>query len=295
MRLRHVFLPALLMGILLTPASITSASGQTPAPAPKPAVPAAPKPASPVAPKPAIAPKPAVPGAAAVKPAAPKPATAPATGARPAPRPVAKTAAAAAPKEMTDEQKTIYALGLSIARSLKTFSLSPAEMDVVKQALTDSAANKPAVELETWGPKIQGLSESRAALVTVKEKEASNAYCAKAATEPGAKKTASGLVYKELTPGTGASPVASDTVKVHYRGTLIDGTEFDSSYKRNEPATFPLGNVIKGWTEGVQLMKVGGKSILICPSDIAYGDQGRPSIPGGAALIFEIELLEIVK
>jgi FKBP-type peptidyl-prolyl cis-trans isomerase FkpA len=82
-------------------------------------------------------------------------------------------------------------------------------------------------------------------------------------------------------------------VKVHYRGTLIDGTEFDSSYKRNEPAEFPLSNVIPGWTEGVQLMKVGGKARLICPSDLAYGDQGRPSIPGGATLIFEIELLEI--
>ena len=196
---------------------------------------------------------------------------------------------------MTDEQKTIYALGLSISRSLKSFSLSDAELAIVTQALHDAAANKPAVELDTWGPKIQGLAEARAAVVSQKEKGASAAYLAKAATEPGAQKTATGLIYKELTPGTGASPVASDTVKVHYRGTLVDGTEFDSSYKRNEPATFPLGNVIKGWTEGVQLMKVGGKAILICPSDIAYGDQGRPSIPGGATLIFEIELLEIVK
>ncbi len=196
---------------------------------------------------------------------------------------------------MTDEQKTIYALGLSISRSLKSFSLSDAELAIVTQALHDAAANKPAVELDTWGPKIQGLAEARAAVVSQKEKGASAAYLAKAATEPGAQKTATGLIYKELTPGMGASPVASDTVKVHYRGTLVDGTEFDSSYKRNEPATFPLGNVIKGWTEGVQLMKVGGKAILICPSDLAYGDQGRPSIPGGATLIFEIELLEIVK
>jgi FKBP-type peptidyl-prolyl cis-trans isomerase FkpA len=82
-------------------------------------------------------------------------------------------------------------------------------------------------------------------------------------------------------------------VKVHYRGTLIDGTEFDSSYKRNAPATFPLGGVIRCWTEGVQLMKVGGKATLVCPSDLAYGDGGRPSIPGGATLVFEIELLEI--
>ncbi len=196
---------------------------------------------------------------------------------------------------MTDEQKTIYSLGLSISRSLKSFSLSTEELELVKQALSDANAGKPAVDIDTWGPKIQGLAEARAVIVAKKEKEASTAYLTKAAAEPGAKKTATGLVYKELTPGTGPSPVASDTVKVHYRGTLVDGTEFDSSYKRNEPATFPLGNVIKGWTEGVQLMKVGGKSILICPSDLAYGDQGRPSIPGGATLIFEIELLEIVK
>ena len=143
-----------------------------------------------------------------------------------------------------------------------------------------------------WGPKIQGLADARAALVLKREREAA-AYLASAALKPGAIKTASGLIYQEVTPGTGASPTASDTVKVHYRGTLIDGTEFDSSYKRNESAQFPLSGVIRGWTEGVQLMKVGGKARLICPSDLAYGDQGRPSIPGGATLIFEIELLEI--
>jgi FKBP-type peptidyl-prolyl cis-trans isomerase FkpA len=101
------------------------------------------------------------------------------------------------------------------------------------------------------------------------------------------------MVYKELKPGTGPHPKPTDTVKVHYRGTLVDGTEFDSSYKRNEPAQFALNGVIKCWTEGVQRMQVGGKAQLVCPSDLAYGDQGRPSIPGGAALIFEIELLDI--
>ena len=195
---------------------------------------------------------------------------------------------------MTDEEKTIYALGLSVSRSLKPFALSPAELDIVKRALTDADAGKPAVDIEVWGPKIQGLANVRGTIVAQREKDAAAAFLAKAAAEPGAIKTTSGLVYKELTAGTGASPTAADTVKVHYRGTLIDGTEFDSSYKRNEPAQFPLNGVIKGWTEGVQLMKVGGKSRLICPSDLAYGDQGRPpQIPGGATLIFEIELLEI--
>jgi FKBP-type peptidyl-prolyl cis-trans isomerase FkpA len=102
------------------------------------------------------------------------------------------------------------------------------------------------------------------------------------------------LIYRELKPGTGPSPVATDTVSVQYRGTLTDGTEFDSSYKGSEPAKFPLNRVIPCWTEGVQKMKVGGKSKLVCPSNIAYGPQGHPpEIPGGATLVFEIELVGI--
>jgi len=122
----------------------------------------------------------------------------------------------------------------------------------------------------------------------------SQGYLEKAAAVPGAIRTESGLVYRELKAGTGPSPKATDEVKVHYRGTLVDGTEFDSSYKRNEPATFPLYQVIPCWTEGLQKMKVGGKAQLVCPSSIAYGDRGSPpEIPGGATLIFEIELLGI--
>lgn len=192
---------------------------------------------------------------------------------------------------MTDEEKTIYAIGLSIARSLSPLDLSPDELDVLKRALTDAAAGKPAVKLEEWGPKIQSLTQSRS---LDKQKAASKAYLDKAAVEPGALKAESGLIYREVTPGTGASPKAADTVKVNYRGTLIDGTEFDSSYRRNEPATFPLNGVIPCWTEGMQKMRAGGKAVLVCPSDLAYGDQGRPSIPGGATLIFEIELLDVV-
>jgi FKBP-type peptidyl-prolyl cis-trans isomerase FkpA len=120
------------------------------------------------------------------------------------------------------------------------------------------------------------------------------AFLDKAAAEPGATRTASGLVYRELTAGTGPSPKASDTVTVNYRGTLVDGTEFDSSYARHQPLQFPLSQVIPCWTEGVQKMKVGGKSRLVCPASIAYGDQGSPpTIPGGATLVFEVELLGI--
>lgn len=115
-----------------------------------------------------------------------------------------------------------------------------------------------------------------------------------AAAEAGAEVTASGLVYRSLKPGDGKSPAATDTVRVHYRGTFPDGKEFDSSYKRNEPAEFPLNRVIKCWTEGVQKMKVGGKAKLTCPSAIAYGERGAGGvIPPNAVLQFEVELLGV--
>jgi len=125
---------------------------------------------------------------------------------------------------------------------------------------------------------------------------AQTGLAAAAAKEKGAVVTPSGLVYRALREGSGASPSAADTVKVHYRGTLADGTEFDSSYKRNAPAQFPLGGVIPCWTEGVQRMKVGGKAQLVCPAAIAYGARGAGGvIPPNATLKFEIELLEIAK
>jgi FKBP-type peptidyl-prolyl cis-trans isomerase FkpA len=195
----------------------------------------------------------------------------------------------------TDEQKTIYAAGLVMARQLGELDLTPAELEIVKRALSDAAAGKPAITLEEWGPKIQGLVKARSAKVAQREKSNAAAFVAKAAAEPGVVKTPSGLLYKEMTAGPGASPKATDTVKVNYRGTFTNGKEFDSSYKRNEPAQFPLNGVIKCWTEGVQKMKVGGKAQLVCPSEIAYGDQGRGEIPGGATLVFQIELLDIVK
>jgi FKBP-type peptidyl-prolyl cis-trans isomerase FkpA len=193
----------------------------------------------------------------------------------------------------TDDEKIIYSVGLSIYRSLSQFDLSPAELQLVKRALDDAAAGKPAVEVDEWGPKIEGLAKERGGRVAEREKAKGQAYLVKAATEPGAVKTDSGLIYHETKAGTGASPKATDTVKVHYRGTLTNGTEFDSSYKRNQPAEFPLNGVIRCWTEGVQKMKVGGKATLVCPSDLAYGDAGRPSIPAGSVLVFEIELLDI--
>jgi FKBP-type peptidyl-prolyl cis-trans isomerase FkpA len=209
-------------------------------------------------------------------------------------RPTAVKPKAAPPAALTtDDQKTIYSLGLSIYRSIAPFNLSPAELEIVKRALTDAAAGKPALDLNTWGPKIEPLARARAAQMVEQQKAASKPYLEKAAAMPGAVRTDSGLIYRELRPGTGPSPKPTDTVKVNYRGTLVDGSVFDSSYTRNQPAQFPLNGVIRCWTEGLQRMKVGGKAMLVCPANLAYGDEGRPGIPGGATLIFEIELLEI--
>jgi FKBP-type peptidyl-prolyl cis-trans isomerase FkpA len=195
----------------------------------------------------------------------------------------------------TDEQKTLYALGLSVGRSLSVFNLTNEELEYVRAGIYAQAKGEtPAVDITTWGPKIQGLAVARQAARAGGEKEKGKAYQDKAAQEPGAVKTSSGLIYIETQPGSGPSPKAEDVVKVHYRGMTVDGKEFDNSYKRGEPATFPINGVIRCWTEGLQRMKVGGKARFVCPSDLAYGDRGAPpDIRGGATLVFEVELLEL--
>ena len=203
----------------------------------------------------------------------------------------------AASDPANDEQKTLYALGLAISQSLATFSLSEGELEFVKAGMTDGVLNRKAkVDFQAFAPKVQQLQKARASMLADKEKKVGEAFLAKAASEKGSTKTASGIVITVLKEGKGASPKESDTVKVHYHGTLTDGTVFDSSVQRGEPATFPLGQVIPCWTEGVQQIKVGGKSRLVCPANLAYGDRGAPpKIKPGATLVFEVELLEIVK
>jgi FKBP-type peptidyl-prolyl cis-trans isomerase FkpA len=208
----------------------------------------------------------------------------------------AGTGAAGSPTNpQTEDQKTLYALGLSIGRSVGMFNLTPEELEFVKAGITAQVKGEKApVDIQEYGPKIQGLAMARQSAKASGEKEKGKAFLEQAAKEEGAQKTESGMIYKETQAGTGAQPKASDIVKVHYRGTLTDGKEFDSSFKRGEPATFPLNGVIRCWTEGVQKMKVGGKARLVCPSDLAYGDRGAPpDIPGGATLVFEVELLEV--
>ena len=195
----------------------------------------------------------------------------------------------------TEDQKTVYALGLALAREIEPFRLDESELDLLARGMKDGALGRPPqVELEAQMPKIQEFGRARVAAAATEEAAASEAFVAAAAAEPGAEKLESGLVYREIAPGTGASPTPEDMVKVHYHGTLRDGTVFDSSVERGSPAEFPLKGVIPCWTEGVQKMKVGGKARLVFPASTAYGDSGAPArIKPGAVIAFDVELLEI--
>lgn len=205
--------------------------------------------------------------------------------------PAAQAAAAptsAAPVSGSDDDKAFYALGVAVSQNIASFNFTPAELEKVKQGFTDGAlGNKPQVDVQQYIPRLRELQTERVA-------SAAKVALDKAAAEPGAKRLDSGLIITTVKEGTGESPKATDTVKVHYHGTLPNGTVFDSSVQRGEPATFPLNGVIPCWTEGVQQMKVGGKSKLVCPAAIAYGDRGAPPTIGpGATLIFDVELLGI--
>ena len=207
--------------------------------------------------------------------------------------------AAASPAAATEDEKALQAfggvVGQQVAQQVKPLNLSPAEVEVLKKALLASLDGaKPAYDIQQYGGLLQARAQKNAAAVAVGEKQKSAALRDGAAAEPGAVKTASGLVYRTIRPGNGQSPKATDTVRVHYHGTLTDGKVFDSSVQRGQPAEFQLNHVIPCWTEGVQRMKAGEKAKLVCPSDIAYGDQGSPPvIPPGATLVFEVELLAI--
>lgn len=188
----------------------------------------------------------------------------------------------------SEDDKALYALGIAVSQNIASFEFTPAELEKVKLGFSDGALGKQSkVDVQSYIPKLREMQSKRIAATAQKTLD-------KAAAEPGAKKLDSGLIIKTVNEGTGPSPKATDTVKVHYHGTLANGKVFDSSVQRGEPATFPLNGVIPCWTEGVQLMKVGGKSRLVCPAAIAYGDRGAPpDIGPGATLIFDVELLAI--
>jgi FKBP-type peptidyl-prolyl cis-trans isomerase FkpA len=195
----------------------------------------------------------------------------------------------------TEDEKAIYAFGAMLGSNAAPLKLTPAEVEVLKIGFGDTAGGgKPAYPPETYRARLQAMAKERASAGAAEEKVKHQAFRDQAAQEQGAVKTPSGLVYKSLKAGSGPSPAATDTVRVHYQGTLPDGSVFDSSIQRGQPAEFPLNGVIPCWTEAVQRMKVGEKAKIVCPSEIAYGDNGQPpSIPGGATLVFEVELLGI--
>jgi len=201
----------------------------------------------------------------------------------------------------SDRDRTSYALGVEVGGNLKRQGID-VDVDLLLRGMKDAMTGGPTLLTET---EVRETVMALQRTLMAKQEEVQKAKSAKAKSEgeaflvanaakQGVVKLPSGLQYKVIIPGGGASPKATDTVTVHYRGTLIDGTEFDSSYKRNEPTSFPVGGVIKGWTEALQLMKVGAKWELYIPAELAYGDRGAGGlIPPGAALIFEVELLGI--
>lgn len=205
-------------------------------------------------------------------------------------------AAEAKPLE-TQKQKASYGVGMNVGKSFKS-DLIDLDVDSFMAGFKDALAGKESAvspaDMEKAMAELRADVTKRTDERMTANKKAGEEFLAKNKTAKDVKTTESGLQYIVLQEGNGPSPKPTDTVKVHYRGTLIDGTEFDSSYKRNEPAVFPVNGVIKGWTEALQKMKVGGKWKVFIPSDIAYGDQGQPPvIPPASVLVFEIELLGI--
>jgi FKBP-type peptidyl-prolyl cis-trans isomerase FkpA len=195
------------------------------------------------------------------------------------------------------ERNTLYAVGLTVAHQLSVFNLTPAELEIVKQGFTDGVSGKtPEVELRDYHEKIQELARDRRKAEGDRLAAANQDFLAHAAEEKGAVNTPSGLIFFPLQEGNGASPGPDDKVVVKYRGTLADGKEVDSSDKGGKPAEFRLTGVIRCWSEGLQMMKAGGKAKLVCPSRLAYGERGKGyDILPGAPLVFEIELVDVKK
>lgn len=206
----------------------------------------------------------------------------------------APAALAADPELTTEQQRTLYALGVSLHRYVGIYNLREDEIELVKAGLTDAVLNRSKVDPDAFIEKIADLVTIRVREVTDVGANASKPFLEQAAAQPGAKTLESGLIYSEIRPGTGEAPSAASKVKIHYHGTLTDGTVFDSSVQRGQPATVRLSRVIECWGEGIQQMKVGGKSKLVCPGDIAFGLEGAPPlVKPGVAVVYEVELLEV--
>lgn len=194
----------------------------------------------------------------------------------------------------TDDQKALYAIGLMIGQQLGELDLSEDDLAYVYEGLQDRAqGNEPRIDSDEQMAVLNNFVSQRMGQRAEQTKARGQAFL-EDFIEEGGTLTDSGMAYRIVEPGDGDKPSPEDTVEVHYEGSLVDGTVFDSSYTRDETATFPLDQVIAGWTEGLQLIAPGGTIHLVIPSDLAYGDQGAPpDIPGGATLIFEVELIDI--
>ncbi len=196
----------------------------------------------------------------------------------------------------SDMGKVSYAIGQQIGNNMKSQQI---EIDAetlaasIKDATTGKESKMKPEEMQAALQKLQEGIMKKQTADAEKNKAAADAFMAKNKTEPNVKSTASGLQYVIEKEGTGKSPKATDTVTAHYKGTLTDGKVFDSSYDRGQPAEFPLANVIKGWTEGLQLMKVGGKAKFFIPPELGYGPAARQGIPANSALVFEVELIAV--
>jgi FKBP-type peptidyl-prolyl cis-trans isomerase FkpA len=196
----------------------------------------------------------------------------------------------------TDEEKMFYFLGTQLARNLTQLKLSDEELNLVISGMREQVKGEAAaLDDAIYSAMLNNVAQERMAAGAADEAAAAEIYIEKMASEDGAIKTESGLVYLEITPGTGSSPTANSVVTAHYHGTLRDGTVFDSSVQRDKPFTSPLGKVIPCWVEAMQIMKEGGKSKVTCPPALAYGPRGSGDVPGGAALTFEVELIEVAK
>jgi FKBP-type peptidyl-prolyl cis-trans isomerase FklB len=201
---------------------------------------------------------------------------------------------AAEPKLDTDEQKAAYFAGLQIGAGLQR-DVGDLDIEIIKKGLTDGfKKNKPAISEEAANQAMLNYQQKRQNEATAKNGAAAKKFLLENAKKPGVVSLPSGLQYQVLTAGNGASPKRTDSVKVHYQGTLLDGQVFDSSIQRGAPATFGLGQVIPGWTEALQLMKAGDKWKLFIPPELAYGNRGMGPIPPGSLLTFEVELLEVL-
>ncbi|EJE8549373.1 FKBP-type peptidyl-prolyl cis-trans isomerase [Vibrio vulnificus] len=206
----------------------------------------------------------------------------------------------------SEDDKAAYAIGVSFANYLSASLDKPSEIginlnkDLVLKGIEHVFAGNPEVNeeetraaLEALDKRVAETMQKKAAEKADAAKKAGDEFRAEFEKQEGVVKTDTGLLYQVITPAEGEKPKDTDTVQVHYKGTLTDGTQFDSSYDRGEPATFPLNRVIPGWTEGVQLMPVGSKFKFVIPPELAYGAQDTPSIPANSTLVFEVELLKI--